>query len=478
MIEFKNVTYTYPFQNTPAVKNISFKADYGEIVLCTGASGCGKSTINMLINGLCPHYYGGSLSGSIFVDGIDTAKSSIVELSKNVGSLFQDPEQQFFALNVEDEIAFALEWQGHDHNHIKQKINKTAYEFSISNILHSNVNQLSEGQKQKVGLSSIIVQDIKTIILDEPTANLDVESTYELAKKLKELKANGYSIFIVDHRLYWLKDIVDKVIVLSNGEIVKTGGFDIFEDSEFCFKYGLRNIDILDCRKNLLSSSEAENVCITGSNVSYKWKNGREIFSNYSFTIPYGVTAILGSNGTGKTTLARLLTGLNSTDNGSIEIDGEKVSKKRLLDKSSIVLQNSDFQLYMRSVYEEIYTALKTADNSKSKNELDIEVDNLLRLFGLENLKDRHPQSLSGGEKQRLVIACAVSKNPKILILDEPTSGLDGKNMQRIADILKKQAEKGTAVIVITHDLELLSDVCKYSLNVDDKNNKIIMEAV
>lgn len=112
MIELKNVTYTYPFQDKPAVKNISLKVNYGEIVLCTGSSGCGKSTVTMLMNGLCPHYYGGKLEGSVFVNGIDTGKSSIADLSNEAGSLFQDPEQQFFALNVEDELAFALEWKG------------------------------------------------------------------------------------------------------------------------------------------------------------------------------------------------------------------------------------------------------------------------------------------------------------------------------------------------------------------------------
>lgn len=470
MIRLENVTYTYPYQEKCAVKNINLEVNSGEIVVCTGLSGCGKTTLMRLINGLCPHYFKGNLQGSVKICGEDTIDKTINYISQITGSLFQDPEQQFFALNVDDELAFALECKGQSPEVIEKEINKAAKEFKIDNVVNSRVISLSEGQKQKVGLAGIILQKVKVIVLDEPTANLDVESTKELAGKLFSLKKQGYAIFIVDHRLYWTKDIADRYIVMSEGHIIKEGSFDILKDDEFRKKYGLRNIYEEDVRDNLEDCSISSDICLNVENISFSYKNKPKIFDNASFSIPYGITAVLGHNGAGKTTFARLATGLNKISGGSILLDNNKVDKKILQSKASLVLQNADYQLYMGSCFEEVYTCIDISHKNISKHEKQKLTEEVLEKFGLTHLKNRHPQSLSGGEKQRLVIACAVSKKPKVIILDEPTSGLDGKNMQNIADILKSMAEEGTAVIVITHDLELINKICRYALRLPFKN--------
>ena len=465
MIELINVTYTYPYQEKSAVENINLKINAGEIVVCTGLSGCGKTTLIRLINGLCPHYYKGNLQGQVKICGEDTKDKTISSISRLTGSLFQDPEQQFFALNVDDELAFALECKGESPEKIQADINETALDFKITNILSSSVTNLSEGQKQKVGLAGIILQKVKVIILDEPTANLDVESTNELAEKLYKLKQKGYAVLIVDHRLYWTKNIADRYIVMSKGKIIKEGSF-------------LRNIDIKDNRNNLDDCSLSENVCLKIENMSFNYKGKQKIFNNTSFTIPYGVTAVLGHNGAGKTTLARLITGLNKITSGKILLNNKLTDKKNLKSNASLVLQNADFQLYMRSCFEEVYTSIDIAHKKMKADDKIKMTEDILEQFGLIRLKDRHPQSLSGGEKQRLVIACAVAKKPDVIILDEPTSGLDGKNMQKVADILNDMAEKGAAVIVITHDLELINKVCRYALRLPVENKNIIKKAV
>lgn len=275
MIRLENVTYKYPYQNKEAVKNINLSVKSGEVVVCTGVSGCGKTTLIRLINGLCPHYYKGELSGDVFICNENTKEKTIGELSSYTGSLFQDPEQQFFALNVDDELAFALECKGIDADTIKKEINKTAHEFKIQHILSSSVNDLSEGQKQKVGLAGIILQKAKVIILDEPTANLDVESTKELAEKIKYLKLQGYAILIVDHRLYWTKDIADRFIVMSKGEIVKEGDFNILLNDEFRKIYGLRDIEITDNRSTLADYKNSSKNIINIENLSFNYK-GKE----------------------------------------------------------------------------------------------------------------------------------------------------------------------------------------------------------
>lgn len=478
MIELINVTYTYPYQEKSAVENINLKINAGEIVVCTGLSGCGKTTLIRLINGLCPHYYKGTLQGQVKICGEDTVNNTISSISRLAGSLFQDPEQQFFALNVDDELAFTLECMEENPEKIKDDINKTAADFKISNILSSSVTNLSEGQKQKVGLAGIILQKVKVIILDEPTANLDVESTNELAEKLYVLKQKGYAVLIVDHRLYWTKHIADRYIVMSEGKIVKEGSFNILQDNEFRKEHGLRNIDINDNREILNNCSISQNICLSIENMSFNYKGKPKIFDNVSFTIPYSVTAILGHNGAGKTTLARLITGLNKITSGKILLNNKLTDKKILQSNASLVLQNADFQLYMRSCFEEVYTSIDIAYKKMKTDEKIKLTEEILNKFGLIHLKDRHPQSLSGGEKQRLVIACAVAKNPDVIILDEPTSGLDGKNMQKVADILNDMAEKGAAVIVITHDLELINKVCRFALKLPVENTNIIKKAI
>ena len=177
MIRFERVTYTYPFQTCPAVSDISFSVRPGELVLCTGASGCGKSTLMRLANGLCPHYFQGTLEGRVLIGGEPTDARPINAIAREVGTLFQDPEQQFFALNVEDELAFAHEWQGVSPEAIAAKIDEAARAFRLGPILSSSIHELSEGQKQKVGLASILSQGPRALILDEPSANLDPEAT-------------------------------------------------------------------------------------------------------------------------------------------------------------------------------------------------------------------------------------------------------------------------------------------------------------
>ena len=453
MIRFERVTYTYPFQTCPAVSDISFSVRPGELVLCTGASGCGKSTLMRLANGLCPHYFQGTLEGRVLIGGEPTDARPINAIAREVGTLFQDPEQQFFALNVEDELAFAHEWQGVSPEAIAAKIDEAARAFRLGPILSSSIHELSEGQKQKVGLASILSQGPRALILDEPSANLDPEATEDLACKLAELKERGMAILVVDHRLYWLEGIADRVLVMREGRIAERGGFDLLYDDALRGRCGLRaaRIDdprrtLPDCAEELLEPGEG-GLAVSGLRFAYSGKPA--LFDGVDVSIPAGVTALIGDNGTGKTTLARLLTGLNAAQEGRFAIAGQPVPASKLLSRVGIVLQNADHQLHMKTVRQELEVSLSLAGCGAD------DVPGLLSLFALEGLAERHPQSLSGGEKQRLVIACAFAKRPDVLILDEPTSGLDGRNMRRIAD---------ACVLVITHDLELMGLSCARAL--------------
>lgn len=475
MIRFESVTYAYPFQTKNALEDVSFSVAPGEIVLCTGVSGCGKSTLMRLANGLCPHYYKGTLRGRVRVNGSDIAERQLHEIADDIGTLFQNPEEQFFALTVEDELAFAHEWRGRSPEETGERLARVTEDFTLGPLLSSGVNELSEGQKQKVGLASILSQRPRALILDEPTANLDPEATAELAEHLLRLKNAGTAILVVDHRLYWLKDAADRVLVMDKGRIVAEGGFSILEDGSLSERYGLRRHAVEDPREKLPDfSGEAARLRV--DDLTFAYKNRPYLYSGSCCAVGCGVTAVVGDNGTGKTTLARLLTGLVKARSGSFFLDGEKIGPDALLKKASIVLQNADHQLYMRSALEEVSTCLHLAGkNAKGGKETALEeAFALLDAFDLRHLAERHPQSLSGGEKQRLVIACALAKQPDVLILDEPTSGLDGRNMERIAVALEKAAAGGACVLVITHDLELMDRVCGCALRLPLVNEKTV----
>lgn len=481
MISFNHVSYRYPFQDTDAVSDLTFNVSPGSVVLVTGVSGCGKTTLMRLANGLCPHYYEGTLSGNVKIFGKDTQTSSVSEISELVGTLFQDPEDQFFALNVRDEMGFALKTAGIDAKTVEKRIDDVAQRLRISELLKNSISALSEGQKQRVALAEILVTLPRALILDEPSANLDPEATARFAQELNTLKNAGYAILVVDHRLHWLKDVADEVIVMKEGRICQRGFFEILNDETLRREYGLRDAEVIDVRE-ILPETDRHNCVLEAKGLTFDYEHSnhekgiarfKKLFSstvapsdrpvlleNINFTLPIGITALIGDNGSGKTTLARLITGLNRGE-GELFVRGRLMPSNELLKHAGLVLQNADHQLQMRSVREEIRACLFAAGQD-AENESQIE--SLLDTFSLLPLADRHPQSLSGGQKQRLVIACALAKDPDILILDEPTSGLDGENMKRVAGVLNKAAANGKAVLLITHDLELLAQCAQRAI--------------
>ena len=463
MIHFDNVSYNYPYQPETAMKDINLHVKPGEAILITGRSGCGKSTLGRLINGLIPAYFAGTLSGNIQIAGIDSREHSFHDLTGIVGSLFQDPEQQFLSTTVDDELRTALEWRGHTKQQINTILDPIVEQLGLQHKRGSSLFTLSEGEKQKVALASVLALKPKILMLDEPTANLDTDSTLELLSILCTLKQEGMTIILFDHRLYWLQTLVDHIYLMEDGTITEKGQFADLE--QFRVAFGLRSpqqskIDVpkLTIKQRLQSSG------LYFDTLSFSYDGESPLFNNFSGGFPKGkVVAICGTNGMGKTTLARLSMGLEKPSGGEIFLHGEVLSVKKRLQRSSLILQNTELQLYMRSVTEELQSA-------GGETEKSIDIENILKNFRLTGLQKRHPQSLSGGQRQRLVIACALQKNPNVLILDEPTSGLDGHNMELVGQRVRAEAKRGAAVALITHDHELINNCCDYIWTLQKKN--------
>lgn len=473
MLSFEAVSYRYAQSETEALKNVSFQVAPGELVLVTGPSGCGKTTLMRLANGLAPQVYEGEVTGRITVAGHDASHEPLAQLSHVIGTLFQDPEEQFFALTVRDEIAFALKSQGVPADEVEQRVERVAHRLGLDALLDADIHTLSEGQKQKVGLAGLLVLDPPVLVLDEPSANLDPEATEELATILASLKDERRTILVVDHRLYWLRDVADRVLVMADGEVVlNTQIKDL--TCELCTRYGLRQPRVADARRTLPRLEAIPNdkeAVFSVEGLDFAYPGQAPLFSQSSLAIPAGLTALLGPNGAGKTTLARLLTGLLPAT-GTFAFHGQTLQGGTLLAHAGLVLQNADHQLQMRTVLDEVAMAVAVGRSLKSGKafprrtaEDDRVARHWLSAFHIAALEARHPQSLSGGQKQRVVVACALAKDPDILILDEPTSGLDGANMAAMAEVLRDVAKAGRAILLITHDLELLS-LCDRALDV------------
>jgi energy-coupling factor transport system ATP-binding protein len=322
--------------------------------------------------------------------------------------------------------------------------------FGLAAIRNRSIFQLSEGQKQKVVLAGLTAWKPKLLLLDEPSANLDPDSIAALGGGLAALKTSGLSLVIADHRLSWLSDLIDQVLVLEEGRVALSGDWDSLRADGLRERLHLRSLE----PSPPLEAGPPRGAVEAGvalDRLGFAWPGQEAIFHDFSARLPYGqVTVLTGSSGRGKTTLARLLAGLEKPTAGQILWDGEtKASAGKLC---QVVLQNADHQLYMPSLRSEVGLTLAV---NHGRRPTDVEVVAVLAEFGLAGLADRHPQSLSGGEKQRLVVAAGLAAPARLLILDEHTSGLDGHNLLLMAREITKAAQHGLAVLVISHDLEL-----------------------
>lgn len=451
LVSLEEVSFTYQGADTASVVDLSFQVFAGQCLLLCGPSGCGKTTVTKLVNGLVPHYQEGKRSGRVTVAGLDVAETPLYRLAKHVGSVFQNPKSQFFNLDSESELAFGLENQGVPREEIVRRVDEAVSTLSLEELRGRQVFELSGGQKQALALGSIAATNPDIYVLDEPTANLDSGGVARLRELLCKLKAAGKTILIAEHRLSFLKGLVDEVLYMEEGRILQRWGGDAF------FSLSQEERELLGLRSlapefpPLPQVSECEGA-LQVQNLTVKLKN-RPVFEGLSFSAsPGDVIGVVGSNGAGKTTLMRCLAGLVSEKRGQILWQGRRLKPRQRLKLCAMVMQDVNHQLFGQSVQEEC--ELSTPPEEAKG------IDNLLRQVQLEGLKDRHPMSLSGGQKQRLALATGLLAHKQVLILDEPTSGLDYRQMGRVSQEIKKLARQGNILLIVTHDWELLEATC------------------
>lgn len=457
-ITFENVTFSYGGGRDAGVRDISLSVMPGECVLLCGQSGCGKTTLTKLVNGLVPHVEVGSMDGRVTVCGIDTAESDLYRIAERVASVFQNPKSQFFNVDPESEITFGLENRGLDGAFVRGRLEVAVRDLDIERLLDGSMFTLSGGEKQIIAFACAYAADADIVVLDEPSANLDAGAVAVIASIIGKLKEQGKTIVVAEHRIAYLAELVDRAIYLEGGRIVREFDGDSFRAlrAPELARLGLRELapaygfaPSVDARKR---GNENGSHVLEVDSLSCS-HGGSTVFDRVSFSLRSGeVCAIVGSNGTGKSTLLRCLCGLHRYDAGRITYDGSlRYARSRRRD-SYLVMQDVNRQLFGSTVFEECALGNEGVQGS--------DIEAVLEGLGLADERDSHPLELSGGQKQRLAVAVATAAGKRAFFFDEPTSGLDLASMTSVAAIMRDLAERGNIVCVVTHDTEFIAHAC------------------
>ena len=477
MIEFKDVAFQYEQGSSKGkIENINLTIHDGEVVLICGESGCGKTTLTRLINGLIPHYYEGTLTGQTIVEGIDVKNVSLYALSGVVGSVFQNPRTQFFTVDTTSEIAFGCENLAIDADEINLRIEKTVGALKIEDLLNRSLFALSGGEKQKIACASVSAMEPDIFVLDEPSSNLDIKSIRELKDVLRKWKAQGKTIVIAEHRLYYLMDIADRVLYMQGGQIKENLSISDFKKKSTgeLHALGLRTLQSEDFSKMQSTVCATKQLYIRDFEVSYKNASGgktkkRKVLDISDLMIPQGsVVGVVGNNGAGKTTFANNLCGLLKTAKGCMSMNGKTYMANQRIKTCYMVMQDVNHQLFTESVMDEILLSLDNSDEEKAVHE----AESIMESLHISEFRDAHPMSLSGGQKQRVAIASAIASDKQVIVFDEPTSGLDYRHMKKVAENLRELSSLGKTLFIVTHDPELIAECCNYFVFIE--NGKVL----
>ena len=424
-IRLKEVSFKYDGAKENVLENINLTVEYGETVLLSGVSGEGKSTLLSIINGVIPFVNSGEFSGSVEIDGKDVTKLKISERSKLIGTVLQNADEQIIYDLVNEEIAFGCE----NLNIASEEIDRRIERFTTLMQIEKNAKTktLSGGQKQRLITASTLAMEQKIIILDEPLANLDTHT----AHILRNLANSGYAVLIVEHRLDVVKNYIDKVMRIENKQLFTSTDINDLNS-------GIKTIPHAD-------GSLPGEVLIKGEKLFFA-AGDRNIIDGLDIEIRAGERIVLlGENGCGKTTLMRMLARLNKPNDGALSqtITKSKKANSKWFSKVGYVYQNPTYQLFMPTLLSEISFKAKSEEMARK----------MINAFGLSGLEQRHPQSLSEGQKRRASIAAVCASEPTVLFLDEPTVGQDYKNLCKTVETVNKiNKNLGTAIVTVTHD--------------------------
>lgn len=481
MLKIDNLSYRYPSRKQFTLKNINLTLADGEMLLLAGRSGCGKSTLIKAVSGLLGSEERGELQGAIYLQGEDISKWPPEKTGQLVGTVYQSPDDQLFAMTVADEVGFALENQGEEPEVIARKVSETLELVGLGGFDDYSIHKLSGGQRQRLALASILVTRPGLLILDEPVSQMNPQGVQSFMQLLVRLNREaGIAILMIEHRVNELCKYFSRLAVMQDGRIVYDGLVkDAWKAMTGRTDLGLREPQTVKlCRALQLSEltteqerivqmlrheceplpaaaqaqpAEQQQPLLEARDLYYTYPGSKEpTLKKLQFTLYQGqITAIMGFNGAGKSTLMNLLGGLTQTQQGSMLLAGQPVDKQ--LGKIGYLRQEPDLMLLADTVREE----LCWKNHMITQQELQL----LLKHMNLEEYADDFPLALSKGQRLRVVLGAMLAKKPALLLLDEPTTGQDEQSLAEIRRLLLAYKEQGGSIFICTHDMELAAQV-------------------
>jgi energy-coupling factor transport system ATP-binding protein len=488
MIKFSRVSLIYPHSTTTVIEDLSFEISEGEMVLVMGHTGSGKSSLLRLVNGLVPHHTGGILAGEIVVDGRSTRTSKPGELAGIVGIVGQNPIATFVADTVEEELAFGLEALNFPNDVMRKRVEEALDQVGLASLRNRDIATLSGGEQQRLAIAAALVMHPKVLVLDEPTSALDPVASEEILAILHRLVHDlSITVILAEHRLERVIGYVDRILLIEgDGSTAFGTPEEILKKSELVppivrltralnlEEIGTSTRDVRRITEELrseLPDSErplhvAGKVLVVAKNISVNYGEHQALKEISLNLHAIEITALMGRNGAGKSSLIKALVGLIEPKSGSIEIDGVNLSQLKQSERSNrigYIPQEPGDLLYLTSVSDE-------CDRADKDNKLPTGATFELLHAMLPSISgDSHPRDLSEGERLTLVLALVLSGSPEILILDEPTRGLDYSAKNRLMALLHNRARvRGTAIFIATHDVEIVAEVADRTIFLAD----------
>lgn len=496
-------------ESRAAPASVSFDIAPGEVVLLLGPSGSGKSTLTLTLNGLIPHAVPAGLTGTVEVDGIDTATTTVAALSTRVGMVFQDPDAQLVTGTVLDEVAFGPENLRMPVAEVLARAEAALRRVGLWERRAENPDRLSGGGRQRLAIACALAMGSPLLVLDEPTANLDPRGIEEVYGALADLVATGdRSVLLVEHNLDAAVDLVDRVVVLdregrlrADGTVdevlrhradelhamgvwlpvstiaalrLRGAGFALdplpLTPSELREALGRESpphASVSSVRARPTSGSARDPlISVRG----LRLRRGRtEVLHGIDLDILAGeFAAVVGANGAGKTSLIQAMAGVVPPPRGTVRVAGLDVGRadaSTLSSRIGFVFQNPEHQFITHSVFDEIAYGLRR--RRLPEDEVRERTLALLRRFGIEDRADAHPFLLSGGQKRRLSVGTALVAGAPVLLLDEPTFGQDRERADELLGLLRELNAEGTTIVVVTHDMQLVTEYAHRTIVLD-----------
>jgi energy-coupling factor transport system ATP-binding protein len=448
VIQVQDLRYRYPDTGW-VLDGVNLAVNRGEYLAILGANGSGKSTLAYLLNGLIPHFFGGTLEGAVFVEGTKTRDCPVSDLVTRVGLVLQNADAQLFNSTVEQEIVFGLESLGMPRQDIERRLGEITEALDLEPLLARSPMTLSGGEKRLVAIGSVLSLDPSVLVLDEPYADLDWEATARVRRSLKDLHVEGKTLVVVEQRLEGVPGEEVRCLVVGDGRI----RFDGPSKEATGALLGERLVPRYPERRRRDESAEP---FLAVRDLSYR-VGRQEILKGVTLDIRAGETvALVGRNGSGKTTLIKHFNGLLRPTAGTVTLQGRKVRPRQMAGQVGLSFQNPNDQFFRYRVRDE----LEEGPRRLGKLEPDW-VQEICDMFDLHGLLDRSPYRLSEGEKKRIAVASVLTVRPPLLVLDEPTIGQDGRLREALAVLLTKLAERGCTTVIATHDLEFAQAVAE-----------------